>query len=455
MTSVHVHSHTRSLRRWLVAGVALTTAVTMTMLGTVASAQTTINLGTADSYAVIAGAEITNTGPSTINGDIGLSPGTAITDMDQATVNGTTNATNEAAQQAQADLTIAYNQAKSQPPSDDSADYAQLGKREPLTSGVYNATSSMNLTGTVTLDGENDPNAVFIFQAGSTLVTGSNSTVSLINGANPCNVFWQVGSSATLGIGTDFVGTIMTLADITATTGATVQGRLLAQTAGAVTLDTNTIDIRPCGDPTVPTTTPTTSPTEPTTPTTTETTDPDDSTTPTTTETTDPDDSTTPTTTETEPTTSVPTTPPTTTVPTTPAPTNPGPIVPGNSAGFPLIPILLPAILIGGSVAAAPIVGPMIGQFLGNLNIPLPALPEFPPLAGSAMPGPGPVPPVPAAPMAPGPESPNGRGGEPGAAGGLTGPMIADTAVLMTGSMGDFELPLPIGVRLPPLPFIR
>ncbi|MET3860703.1 hypothetical protein ABIE38_001625 [Dietzia sp. 2505] len=448
---MHAPTHTRSLRRWLVAGIALTTVASMTMLGTVASAQTSINLGTAGSYAVIAGAQITNTGPSTINGDIGLSPGTAITGMGAATVTGTTNATNAAAQQAQADLTIAYNQAESQPPSD-TANYSQIGDLPaPLTSGTYNATSSMNLTGTVTLDGENDPNAVFIFQAGSTLVTGSDSTVSLINGANPCNVFWQVGSSATLGVGTNFVGTVMTLADITANTGATVQGRLLAQTAGAVTLDTNTINITPCGEPTVPTTTPTTTEptdtTEPTTPTTTETTDPSTSvpTTPTTTDTTDPDDSTTTTTTtgpsdSTTPTTSVP-------VPTT--------TVPNGSSVTPLLPILLPAILIGGSVAAAPVVGPMIGQSLGDLGFPLPALPDFPPLAGSAMPGPAPLQPVAPAPMAPGPESPNGRGGEPGIAGGVNGAMTANTAVLMTGSMGDFELPLPAGVRLPPLPLIR
>ena len=407
----------------------------MTMLGTVASAQTSITLGTAAPYAVLAGERITNTGPSTIDGDVGLSPGTAITGMDEATVNGTTNATNAAAQQAQADLTIAYDQAESQPPSD-TVNYAQLGEREPLTSGTYNATSSMNLTGTVTLDGENDPNAVFIFQAGSTLVTASNSTVDLINGANPCNVFWQVGSSATLGVGTDFVGTVMTSADITANTGATVQGRLLAQTAGAVTLDTNTINALQCAPPTT-TTTPTTPPTsepsettEPTTPTTTETTDLDDSTTPTTTGPSEP----------TTPTTSVPT--PTTTVPT-------------GAPAIPILPILLPAVLIGGSVAAAPVVGPMIGQFLGDLGLPLPALPDFPSLAGSAMPGPALLQPVARAPMAPGPEAPNGRGGEPGVTGDVTGPATAETAVLMTGSVGDFELPLPAGVRLPPLPFIR
>ncbi|MEH6821035.1 MAG: ice-binding family protein [Dietzia psychralcaliphila] len=407
----------------------------MTMLGTVASAQTSVGLGTAQSYAILAGAAITNTGPSTINGDIGVSPGTAITGMDEATVNGATNAANAAALQAQSDLTIAYNEAASQPPTD-TANYSQIGNLEdPLTSGVYNATSSMNLTGTVTLDGQGSSDGIFIFQAGTTLVTGSDSRVELINGANPCNVFWQVGSSATLGTGTSFVGTVMTTLDISANTGATVQGRLLAQTAGAVTLDTNTINIAPCGEPTVPTTTP---------PTTTEPTDTTEPTTPTTTE---PDDSTTPTTTE-----------PTTSVPPTSVPTTPPTAVPNGSSAIPLLPLLLPAILIGGSVAAAPVVGPMIGQSLGDLGFPLPALPEFPPLAGSAMPGPGPVQPVAPAPMAPGPESPNGRGGEPGAMGDVTGPVTADTggtAVLMTGSMGDFELPLPSGVRLPPLPFIR
>jgi hypothetical protein len=100
-------------------------------------------------------------------------------------------------------------------------------------------------SGRVTLDAQGDPNAVFIFQIGSKLTTGSNTAVQLINGAQACNVFWQVGSSATLGTGTRFVGTIMAWASITATTGATIHGRLLAQTA-AVTLDTNTITTSNC-----------------------------------------------------------------------------------------------------------------------------------------------------------------------------------------------------------------
>ncbi|HTA37350.1 MAG TPA: ice-binding family protein, partial [Solirubrobacteraceae bacterium] len=112
--------------------------------------------------------------------------------------------------------------------------------------GVRTASSSLLLSsGAVTLDAQGDPNAVFIFQVGTTLITGSNTSVSLINGAQACNVFWQIGSSVTLGTGTRFVGTVMAAATITANTAATIHGRLLAQT-GAVNLDTNTITNSTC-----------------------------------------------------------------------------------------------------------------------------------------------------------------------------------------------------------------
>jgi ice-binding like protein len=121
---------------------------------------------------------------------------------------------------------------------------------------VYKASAALGLTGTVTLDGQNDPNAVFIFQAGSTLITASDATVALIRGAQACNVFWQVGSSATLGTTTTFVGTIMALTSVSVQTGTTVQGRVLARN-GQVTLDTNVITRPTCTlPPPITTTTP-------------------------------------------------------------------------------------------------------------------------------------------------------------------------------------------------------
>jgi hypothetical protein len=148
--------------------------------------------------------------------------------------------------QAQTDLTTAYNDAAGRLPhtvlvGGPPADLGGL----VLLPGVYQATSSMSLTGTVTLNAQGDPNAVFIFQAGSTLTTASASTVSLINGAQACNVFWQVTSSATLGTNSTFVGSIMALTSVTVTTRVTVVGRALARN-GAVTLDADTITAPAC-----------------------------------------------------------------------------------------------------------------------------------------------------------------------------------------------------------------
>ena len=140
-------------------------------------------------------------------------------------------------------LTTAYNDAASRP-SNGSAGTDLAG--QVFLPGVRAASSSLLLSsGSVTLDAQGDPGAVFIFQIGSTLITGSNTSVALINGAQACNVFWQVGSSATLGTGTRFVGTVMANASIAAKTAATIHGRLLART-GAVTLDTNTITTSNC-----------------------------------------------------------------------------------------------------------------------------------------------------------------------------------------------------------------
>lgn len=122
---------------------------------------------------------------------------------------------------------------------------AELSEGQTLTPGIYNSASSISLTGGITLDGEGDPDAVFVFQAGSTLITAPNSSVTLINGANVCNVFWQVGSSATLDTTTSFQGTILALESITLNNNATVEGRVLARN-GAVTLDNNTITRPEC-----------------------------------------------------------------------------------------------------------------------------------------------------------------------------------------------------------------
>jgi hypothetical protein len=204
-------------------------------------ATATVGLGSAASFSVLAGSTVTNTGPTTMFGDLGLYPGTSVTG--EPRVLGQTHVNDQVAVAAKNALTTAYTDAESRPPSG-SAGTDLAG--QSFSPGVYDASKSLLLSsGTVTLNAEGDPNAVFIFQIGSTLITGSNTTVSLVNGAQACNVFWQVGSSATLGSGTHFVGTIMAAASVTANTAATIHGRLLAQTA-AVTLEDNTITTSNC-----------------------------------------------------------------------------------------------------------------------------------------------------------------------------------------------------------------
>jgi serine protease AprX len=201
-----------------------------------------VGLGTADRFAVLAGSTVTNTGASTINGDLGLSPGTAVTGFAPGTVNGTTQAANAVALQAKADLTTAYDEAVARTtPTPAPAD---LGGRT-LTPGVYRSASSLALTGELELDAKGDPGAVFVFQAGSTLISASASRVRLVNGAQPCNVFWQVGSSATLGTTTDFAGNILALTSITMNDGVKLNGRALARN-GAVTLINDTITAPHC-----------------------------------------------------------------------------------------------------------------------------------------------------------------------------------------------------------------
>ena len=205
-----------------------------------AAAATPPSLGTSSSFGVLAGSTVTNTGPSVINGDLGLYPGTSISGFPPGLVNGTIHQSDAVAQQAQSDLGIAYNDAAGRAPG---AAVSELGG-STLVAGVYTGTA-LSLTGTVTLDAQGDPNAVFIFQSASTLITASSAMVALTNDAQACNVFWQVGSSATLGTGTTFEGTILAQTSITAQTGTTDSGRLLALN-GAVTLDNNQITVPTC-----------------------------------------------------------------------------------------------------------------------------------------------------------------------------------------------------------------
>ena len=195
-------------------------------------------MGTAADFAVLAGSTVTNTGSTVINGDLGLSPGTSVTGFPPGQVNGSTHVADSVALQAQTDLTAAYNNAAARPVT--ATVPVELGGTT-LTPGVYNsAAGTFGITGTLTLDAQGDPNAVFIFQAASTLITAASSNVSLINGAQASNVFWVVGSSATLGTTSTLQGTVMALASITVTTGASIDGQALARN-GAVTLDTNTV----------------------------------------------------------------------------------------------------------------------------------------------------------------------------------------------------------------------
>jgi hypothetical protein len=208
--------------------------------------QLPVALGSAGTFSVLASSTVTNTGPTIVTGDVGVSPGAAVTGFPPGVVvGGAIHSADGAAGTAQIDLTAAYNDAAGRTtPASVSGDLGGL----TLTPGLYKSTSFLNLTGILRLDGLGDANSVFIFQVASALTTFSGSQVILQNGAQAANVFWQVGSSATLGTNSIFNGTIMAQASVTLTTGAALNGRALART-GAVTLDTNTI-----GNPGPPTT---------------------------------------------------------------------------------------------------------------------------------------------------------------------------------------------------------
>ncbi|MBA3914129.1 MAG: DUF3494 domain-containing protein [Acidobacteriales bacterium] len=204
-----------------------------------------INLGTATNFGLLAGSGITNaSAQTTITGDVGSSPNPAVTGLTASQVNGTLyTAPDPATDQAQLDLTVAYDEAAGAPCGTvlTGTDLGGL----TLVPGVYCFSSSAQLTGTLTLDGQGDPNAQWVFQIGSTLTTATDSSVLLINGGAICNVYWQIGSSATLGTNTTFVGNILALTSITLN-GGTLNGRALARN-GAVTISAaETVTANPC-----------------------------------------------------------------------------------------------------------------------------------------------------------------------------------------------------------------
>jgi Ice-binding-like/PEP-CTERM motif len=207
----------------------------------------TINLGTAAAFGVLASSTVTNTGPTVIDGDLGVSPGTAITGFPPGMSGTQYTDSDSQAVNAQNDAQTAYTTAQGETRTA-TLTGVDLGGLT-LGPGVYFFMSSAQLTGTLTLDAHGDPNAAFIFQIGSTLTTASASDVDLIDGASGANVFWQVGSSATLGSTTEFVGTVDALASVTLVTGANIAcGRAIALN-GAVTLDSNNIGTGGCFSP--------------------------------------------------------------------------------------------------------------------------------------------------------------------------------------------------------------
>ena len=232
--------------------IGLAACLAVTLAGTVLAAAS-VNLGAAKSFAVLAGETITNTGATTITGDIGLAPGTAVTGFTDVTLDGAQHLGDAVALDAKNALVTAYNDAAGATPVTKVA--TELGGTT-LKPGVYGS-ATLGLTGTLTLDGE----GLYIFQAGSTLITAPDSKVELIGGASACDVYWQVGSSATLDTNTKFKGTIMALTSIALNKGVTIQGRALARN-GAVTMINDTIDSSSCAAPS-PTPTPKATPKRP------------------------------------------------------------------------------------------------------------------------------------------------------------------------------------------------
>jgi len=232
----------RCTRTAVVLGVAVAFALTPALAAQAATViDGPINLGDATTYAVLGGSTVTNTGPSVVNGDVGLSPGTSIVGFDGGpgrVEGGTLHAADEPAALAQAALTNAYNVADSLTPQESGIIELNGRRLEP---GVYSG-DAVRLADTGALAFDGSENSVWVIRADSTLTIGGGTTMTFSGGASACNVFWQVGSSATIGSAAQFRGTVLAQTSITATTGARIIGRLLAQ-SGAVTLDTNLITV--------------------------------------------------------------------------------------------------------------------------------------------------------------------------------------------------------------------
>jgi hypothetical protein len=217
--------------------------VMMFFLSTVMAAQSAVNIGDTKNYAILAGSTITNTGSTVVYGDIGLFPGTSFTGSADVVLDGEIHLTDTEASLAKDALVNAYNDVAGRTPVTIIA--TELGGAT-LLPGVYASESgTFEITGTLTLDSQGDPDAKFIFQMASTLITAANSKILLTNKATSCEIYWQVGSSATLGVDSEFVGRIYASESITLNNGAKVTGQVLAMT-GAVTLDHNVVSNQLC-----------------------------------------------------------------------------------------------------------------------------------------------------------------------------------------------------------------
>lgn len=204
------------------------------------AAATLVPLGAADSFAVLGGSTVTNTGATIVTGDLGVSPGTAVTGFGPGVVlNGSIHMNDAIAMQAHTDAATAYAQLVGETLTTDLSGQNLGGLI--LTPGVYHFGTTAVLTGILTLDTAGDPNAAFHFQIGTTLTTDPSSMITFLGGTS-ANVFWQVGTSATIGVDSVFCGTLIANQSITVNSGATIDGRAIAINA-AITLDTNTISV--------------------------------------------------------------------------------------------------------------------------------------------------------------------------------------------------------------------